>query len=74
MWEISSGKSPLWSCNENNKRNETKDTPLDYEKLMEQCWNASPSKRPDSDTLFDKVDEINISDCQYFWKSARTKE
>ncbi len=33
---------------------------------MEQCWNASPSKRPDSDTLFDKVDEINISDCQYF--------
>ncbi|PKC73080.1 hypothetical protein RhiirA1_451551 [Rhizophagus irregularis] len=25
---------------------------------MEQCWNANPLKRPDTDTLFDEISEI----------------
>ncbi len=33
-------------------------TPLEYEKLMKRCWCADPSKRPDEDTLWDKIKEI----------------
>jgi len=28
---------------------------------MEQCWDADPSKRPNSSTLLDKINEINTS-------------
>ena len=35
-------------------------TPLEYERLMKQCWDADPSKRPDSRTLWKKIGEINI--------------
>src|SRR5437764_4614999 len=36
-------------------------TPLEYESLMEQCWDADPLKRPDVDILLDKIREINLS-------------
>ncbi|PKC56974.1 hypothetical protein RhiirA1_541840 [Rhizophagus irregularis] len=32
--------------------------PSEYKSLMEQCWDANPLKRPDIDTLFDKISEI----------------
>ncbi|CAB4395300.1 unnamed protein product [Rhizophagus irregularis] len=27
---------------------------------MKQCWDADPSKRPDIDTLSDKIDKLNL--------------
>ena len=43
------------------------ETPLEYKILMEQCWDADPSKRPDIDTLVDKIEKMyshyqNMSD------------
>src|SRR5436309_1854531 len=35
-------------------------TPIDYKNLMEQCWDANPSKRPDIDTLMIKIREMNL--------------
>jgi serine/threonine protein kinase len=34
--------------------------PLKYKNLMEQCWDADPLKRPDSNTLLKKIREIKI--------------
>ncbi len=34
-------------------------TPLKYKNLVEQCWNADPSKRPNIVTLYNKMQEIN---------------
>ncbi|CAB5338280.1 unnamed protein product [Rhizophagus irregularis] len=34
-------------------------TPLEYKELIEQCWNAYPEKRPDINTLVNKISEIN---------------
>jgi hypothetical protein len=33
-------------------------TPLEYGKLMKQCWDANPLERPKIDTLFDKINEM----------------
>ncbi|GES80093.1 kinase-like domain-containing protein [Rhizophagus clarus] len=33
--------------------------PVKYKNLMERCWNADPSKRPDIYTLWDKMQKIN---------------
>ncbi|PKC56445.1 kinase-like protein [Rhizophagus irregularis] len=44
MWEISSGKSPF--TKERDKE------------LMEQCWDADPTKRPNINTLFNKIKHI----------------
>jgi serine/threonine protein kinase len=69
MWEISSGQPPF-----NNYKHDDFNlamdiisgmrpkivigTPLEYKNLMEQCWDADPSKRLDSDTFFDKIHEM----------------
>src|SRR6266516_3569747 len=69
MWEISSGKSPF-SNYENDYYLATNiingirpkivsGTPLEYESLMKQCWDADPLKRLDSLTLWKKLKEIN---------------
>ena len=34
-------------------------TPLEYKKLMEQCWDAIPSKRPDIVTLLDEIVKLD---------------
>ncbi|CAB5212682.1 unnamed protein product [Rhizophagus irregularis] len=34
------------------------DTPLEYKELMEQCWDANPTKRPDMSTLFNKISDL----------------
>ena len=71
MWEISSGQSPFnnyehdyyLAINIINGMRPTivSGTPLEYESLMEQCWDADPLKRPDIKTLLKKIREINLS-------------
>jgi len=39
--------------------------PLKYKELMEQCWDADPTKRPDINTIRDKIREINKFYYQY---------
>ncbi|RIA89517.1 kinase-like domain-containing protein [Glomus cerebriforme] len=69
MWEISSGQPPFMN-NENDydlamniingmRPKIVSGTPLEYESLMKQCWDADPLKRPDASTLLNKIDEIN---------------
>src|SRR5579864_7215454 len=33
-------------------------TPLEYKKLIEQCWDADPNERPDAETLFEKIQKL----------------
>src|SRR5436189_1421116 len=69
MWEISSGQPPF--VNKHNYDLAIKivngmrpkimsGTPLEYKKLMEQCWDADPTKRPDAETLLDKATEMRL--------------
>ncbi|CAB4403342.1 unnamed protein product [Rhizophagus irregularis] len=61
MWEISSGQPPFINyehdCNLainiiNGMRPKIiSEIPSEYKSLMEQCWNADPLKRPDTNTL-----------------------
>ncbi|PKK75473.1 kinase-like protein [Rhizophagus irregularis] len=61
MWEISSGQPPFINHEHDydlvmNIINGIRPkivlgTPTEYKNLMEQCWDADPSKRPDTDTL-----------------------
>ncbi|GBB90972.1 hypothetical protein RclHR1_18040001 [Rhizophagus clarus] len=70
MWEISSGRPPF-----NNHEHDyylatniingmrpkiTSEIPLKYKNLMVQCWDANPLKRPDIDTLREKITEITL--------------
>src|SRR4051812_30511514 len=72
MWEISSGYSPFIDYVHddynlamdiiNGMRPEiVPGTPLEYKSLMEQCWDADPSKRLGSLSLRNKIREIHIS-------------
>src|ERR1051326_1378169 len=67
MWEISSGNPPF--INKHNYDLAIKiingmrpkimpGTPLEYKELMEWCWDADPTKRPDIWTLGDKIYEM----------------
>jgi serine/threonine protein kinase len=68
MWEISSGQPPFMSyehdCNlainiiNGIRPKIVTGIPLEYKNLMEQCWDANPIKRPDADTLRNKMNEI----------------
>ena len=70
MWEISSGHPPFINYEHDyylatNIINGIRPrivpgTPLEYESLMKQCWDADPLKRLDSDTLWDKLNKINL--------------
>ncbi|GES78406.1 kinase-like domain-containing protein [Rhizophagus clarus] len=69
MWEISSGQPPFINFENdyelalriiNGMRPKiVPGTPLEYKKLMEQCWDADPTKRPDINFLYGKTSEIN---------------
>ena len=71
MWEISSGRPPFDNYEHdynlamniiNGMRPKiVSGTPLKYKSLMEQCWDADPLKRPDIDTLWDKMEEFHLS-------------
>jgi serine/threonine protein kinase len=70
MWEISSGQQPFINYEHDydlamNIVNGIRPkiipgTPLEYKNLMKQCWDADPSKRPDTYTLWEKISDINI--------------
>jgi serine/threonine protein kinase len=71
MWEISSGQPPFANIDHDinlamNIVNGIRpkivpETPLEYKILMEQCWDADPAKRPDINSLYDKISEIRHS-------------
>ncbi|GBC12253.2 kinase-like domain-containing protein [Rhizophagus irregularis DAOM 181602=DAOM 197198] len=71
MWEISSGQPPFINYEHdydlamkiiNGIRPKiVPGTPLEYKKLIEQCWDADPSKRLDIYTLWNEIRNINIS-------------
>jgi len=68
MWEISSGYPPFinyeYNCNlainiiNGIRPKIVSEIPLEYKSLMEQCWNANPSERPDINTLRNRIREI----------------
>ncbi|PKK72597.1 kinase-like protein [Rhizophagus irregularis] len=69
MWEISSGQPPFINF-ENDCELALKiingmrpkivpGTPLEYKEIMEQSWDADPTKRPDIKTLYSKIKEMN---------------
>ncbi|POG61692.1 kinase-like domain-containing protein [Rhizophagus irregularis DAOM 181602=DAOM 197198] len=70
MWEISSGQPPFFNHDHdyylarniiNGMRpNTISEIPLNYKTLMEQCWNANPLERPDTFTLWKKMEEIKL--------------
>ncbi|EXX72163.1 Cla4p [Rhizophagus irregularis DAOM 197198w] len=70
MWEISSGQPPFINhghdCNlainviNGIRPKIVSGTPTEYKNLMEQCWDADPSKRPDTNTLMIKIREMNF--------------
>ncbi|RGB32316.1 kinase-like domain-containing protein [Rhizophagus diaphanus] len=70
MWEISSGQPPFSSYEHDyhlamNIVNGIRPkvvlgTPLEYKNLMKQCWDADPSKRPNSNTLWKKIRDISL--------------
>ncbi|UZO05312.1 uncharacterized protein OCT59_025669 [Rhizophagus irregularis] len=41
-------------------------TPLEYKRLMEQCWNADPTKRPDINHLNYEIRELYVEDDETF--------
>ncbi|POG65865.1 hypothetical protein GLOIN_2v1662347 [Rhizophagus irregularis DAOM 181602=DAOM 197198] len=68
MWEISSGQPPFMNyehdCNlainiiNGIRPKIIPEIPSGYKSLMEQCWDADPLKRPDIDTLRNKMNDI----------------
>src|SRR5436190_24203160 len=68
MWEISSGQPPFIDYESNYnlamkivngmRPKIVPGTPLEYRKLMEQCWDAELAKRPDIFTLEVKMREL----------------
>src|SRR4051812_35080434 len=65
MWEISSGQPPFSNYEydyylatniiKGMRPKIVSGAPLEYKNLIKQCWDADPSKRPDINTLYDKI-------------------
>jgi serine/threonine protein kinase len=74
MWEISSGRPPFNNYSHdydlvmkivNGSRPKiVSGTPLKYKELMEQCWDADPTKRPKINFLKAEMEKLNTS-CFY---------
>ncbi|RGB28724.1 kinase-like domain-containing protein [Rhizophagus diaphanus] len=70
IWEVSSGQPPFINYEHDYdlamnivsgiRPKIVPGTPLEYKNLMKQCWDADPSKRPDINTLRNKIREINL--------------
>ncbi|CAB4422022.1 unnamed protein product [Rhizophagus irregularis] len=70
MWEISSGQTPFINYEHQNdivmniingiRPKIVPGTPLEYENLMKECWDADPLKRPNADALETKIRKINF--------------
>ncbi|CAB4407559.1 unnamed protein product [Rhizophagus irregularis] len=71
MWEISSGQLPFVNYEHNYdlamkivngmRPKIVPGTPLEYKKLMEQCWDADSTKRPDAITLETEMKKLLLS-------------
>ncbi len=71
MWEISSGQSPFISYEHdynlaikiiNGIRPKIgSGIPLKYKELMEKCWNANPSNRPNIDLCLNQINQMKNS-------------
>jgi len=80
MWEVSSGQPPFINYEHdynlalkiiNRMRPKVMPgTPLKYIKLMEQCWDADPTKRPDIRYLFNEIKEMR----RLFYQNQENKE
>ncbi|GES80089.1 kinase-like domain-containing protein [Rhizophagus clarus] len=71
MWEISSGQPPFmnYKYDDSNLAIDVINgmrpkivlgTPIEYKNLMEKCWDADPSKRPDIYILWNKIQRMNL--------------
>ncbi|POG73000.1 kinase-like domain-containing protein [Rhizophagus irregularis DAOM 181602=DAOM 197198] len=70
MWEISSEQPPFINYEHDygmamNIINGIRPRivpgiPVEYKELMEQCWDADPSKRPNTYTLWYRIQEMNL--------------
>ncbi|CAB4408559.1 unnamed protein product [Rhizophagus irregularis] len=68
MWEISFGQPPFMNYEhdcilafniiDGIRPKIISEIPSKYKSLMEQCWDANPLKRPDTNTLWKKIGEI----------------
>jgi len=68
MWEVSSGQPPFINFGHdynlalkiiNGMRPKViPETPSKYKELMELCWNADPTERPDVNYLIDEIHEL----------------
>src|SRR5437763_4983978 len=67
LWEISSGRPPfseIPSFNINLKiakgvrESPVNNTPVDYQRLYEDCWNENPNKRPDIDAVYRVLNQL----------------
>ncbi|POG61604.1 kinase-like domain-containing protein [Rhizophagus irregularis DAOM 181602=DAOM 197198] len=72
MWEISFGQPPFVNYKHDDynlamdiingmRPKIMSEIPLEYKSLMEQCWDANPSKRLDIVSFNDKIREIHLS-------------
>ncbi|CAB4407560.1 unnamed protein product [Rhizophagus irregularis] len=71
MWEISSGQPPFVNFEHNYdlamkivngmRPKIVPGTPLKYKKLMEQCWDADSTKRPDANTLETEIKKLLLN-------------
>ncbi|CAG8714499.1 2430_t:CDS:2 [Acaulospora morrowiae] len=74
MWELSSGRPPFSDRPHDHslaleichgfRESIVPGTPLFYEKLMTQCWDADPSKRPDAEEIVDILLSPYAYQCQ----------
>src|SRR5436853_7088285 len=84
IWEILSGQPPFANFNKysdyelamniiNGMRPKIgSEVSLEYKELMEQCWDADPTKRPSSGMLYNILEEILMSHYQNENKEQRT--
>src|SRR5581483_7469602 len=73
IWEILSGQPPFANFNEYSdyelamniisgmRPKIGSEVPLKYKELMEQCWDADPTKRPNAEVLRDILGKMHIS-------------
>uniref|UniRef100_U9TET9 Protein kinase domain-containing protein n=1 Tax=Rhizophagus irregularis (strain DAOM 181602 / DAOM 197198 / MUCL 43194) TaxID=747089 RepID=U9TET9_RHIID len=66
LWEITSGRPPFHNTEERDwlgyhiyhsdlRENPIEDTPLEYSRLYQKCWDGDPEKRPDIDQVYDDI-------------------
>ncbi len=68
MWELMAGRKPFWDRNNDSdlmikicdglRPQIITNAPKDYIKLMQECWNSDPNKRPIAADVNEKLDDI----------------